>query len=438
MKILLYEPDQRTGEPIYHALRREGHDVIWIQEYMDARTKILDEKFDASLIEIDDYEGLRLIESWVEQSPKLLCVAIYKEQDAGVGFKASKLGSQEIYEIEHGSISELDRILKQYKILARLPQVYRHKSVEYNKAVSDLRNLVNHHKPVIITGEVGTGKSYLAEHVHRDDSDTVFRLEEIQCSTLNVENAMELFLGVVRGFRPEIKQHRKGLIDKSNEKGLLYLKDIADLPANLQEVLLDILERGEYRRVGSEIWEPFTAHLIVSCKDISEIRTDRFDRRLYDLLSHNIVRIPPLRECPADIVSNAEQMAEDYCRSKGIVAMPVFNADAMIKLMSHDWLGNYRELKSCVENAVVCCAGDTITASDLHITPVESDTLPEDDKGKLIFYLDKFCGKKVDVMKALGITAPTLDKRLKKYGIDYKLFKKKKERKPRKKTTASK
>lgn len=76
MKILLYEPDQRTGEPIYHALRREGHDVIWIQEYMDARTKILDEKFDASLIEIDDYEGLRLIESWVEQSPRLLCVAI--------------------------------------------------------------------------------------------------------------------------------------------------------------------------------------------------------------------------------------------------------------------------------------------------------------------------------------------------------------------------
>lgn len=51
MKILLYEPDQRTGEPIYHALRREGHDVIWIQEYMDARTKILDEKFDASLIQ---------------------------------------------------------------------------------------------------------------------------------------------------------------------------------------------------------------------------------------------------------------------------------------------------------------------------------------------------------------------------------------------------
>lgn len=121
-----------------------------------------------------------------------------------------------------------------------------------------------------------------------------------------------------------------------------------------------------------------------------------------------------------------------------MVAIPVFNADAMIKLMAHDWLGNYRELKSCVENAVVCCTGNTITASDLHITPVESDTPPEDDKGKLIFYLDKFCGKKVDVMKALGITAPTLDKRLKKYGIDYKLFKKKKERKPRKKTTAYK
>ena len=53
MKILLYEPDQRTGELIYHALRREGHDVIWIQEYMDARTKnpFDEKKFDAFLIE---------------------------------------------------------------------------------------------------------------------------------------------------------------------------------------------------------------------------------------------------------------------------------------------------------------------------------------------------------------------------------------------------
>ena len=57
-----------------------------------------------------------------------------------------------------------------------------------------------------------------------------------------------------------------------------------------------------------------------------------------------------------------------------------------------------------------------------------TEDITDDRRGKLIFYLNKFNGKKVDVMKALGITAPTLDKWLKDESIDYKLFKKKKER----------
>lgn len=104
MKILLYEPDDRAGETICHALHREGYDVNWIKDFLNARSKILDERYDASLIEIDDCEsqGLQLIDSWVRQDPKLLCVAIYRDQDAEAGFHACKLGSQEIYEIEYG------------------------------------------------------------------------------------------------------------------------------------------------------------------------------------------------------------------------------------------------------------------------------------------------------------------------------------------------
>ena len=84
MKILLYEPDDRAGETICHALHREGYDVNWIKDFLNARSKILDERYDASLIEIDDCEsqGLQLIDSWVRQDPKLLCVAIYRDQAA--------------------------------------------------------------------------------------------------------------------------------------------------------------------------------------------------------------------------------------------------------------------------------------------------------------------------------------------------------------------
>jgi mutant ntrC-like activator (fragment) len=362
-----------------------------------------------------------LIESWNNQVPELLCVGIYSNQDNQTGFHACKLGSQEIYEIERGSINELDKILQQYKIFARRPQRYRHKSEEYNKAVRDLTNLVNHGKPVLITGESGTGKSYLSEHVHRNGTDGDFRLEEISCAELDVENGMEILLGVIRNFRPQIKHTRKGLLHRANEKGLIYLKDIQLLPSNLQEALVEVLERGTFRSVGDDTSVSFTAHFIASCNDISQIYNEGFNRRLYELLSHNMVKLPPLRGCQADIIPNSVQMIEDYCISKGIADIPSLERSAIIKISAHNWPGNYRELKSCIENAVICCEGRKIRDCDLNIT--NGDRLPEDEKGQLIFFLTKHKGKKVLVMKDMGITAPTLDKKLKHHCIDYKIFK---------------
>lgn len=431
MKILLYEPDDRAGETICHALHREGYDVNWIRDFLNAKSKILDERYDASLIEIDDCEkqGLQLIESWVRQDPKLLCVAIYREQDAEAGFHACRLGSQEIYEIEYGSLHELDRMLKRYKVLARRPQKYRHKSEEHNMAVRNLTNLINHNKPVLITGESGSGKSFIAEHIHCNKTDRDYGFEEVSCADLAVEHGMELLLGVARGFRKAVTNQRKGILVKANERGLLFLRDIAQLPVNLMDVLADVLEKGVFRNVGSDVTVEFTAQLIASCNDIADINPEKFNRRLYDILIHNVVRIPPLRDCPADIVPNARQIVEDYCILKGIEDAPVIDSGAILKITSHNWPGNYRELKNCIENAVSCCTNGHIKAEDLNI-PIQANTeyVPADRRGKLIFYLTKYNGKKVDVMKALGITAPTLDKWLKDESIDYKLFKKKKER----------
>lgn len=188
--------------------------------------------------------------------------------------------------------------------------------------------------------------------------------------------------------------------------------------------MVDVLERGEFRCVGSDVWIPFTAHFIASCNDLSEINNDHFDRRLYELLSHNVVRLPPLRNCQADIIPNTNQMIEDYCVSKGIVNIPSMEQSAIIKISAHDWPGNYRELKSCIENAVICCEDGKIRGSDLNITKTNNgEELPQDEKGQLIYFLTKFNGRKVRVMEAMGITAPTLDRKLKIYGIDYKLFK---------------
>lgn len=429
MKVLLYEPDKRTGEAISYALHREGYDVNWIKDFLNAKSKILDERFDASLIEIDDCEdkGLQLIESWITRTPGLLCVAIYRDQDTETGFQACRLGSQEIYEIEYGSLHVLDRILKRYRVLGHRPQKYHHKSDVHNKAVRDLTSLVNHNKPVLISGESGTGKSFIAEHIHCNKTNRNFDFEVISCADLAVEHGMELLLGVTRGFRKAVTNQRKGILAKANERGLLFLKDIVLMPGDIQDVLASVLERGEFRSVGSDVRIEFTAQLIASCNNVSDINPDKFNRRLYDILIHNLIKIPSLRECPADIVPIAQQMIEDYCIMKGIENIPTIDSSAILKITTHNWPGNYRELKNCIENAVTCCTNALIKAEDLNIPPqADAECIPKDRRGRLIFYLTKYSGKKIDVMKALGITAPTLDKWLKDEGIDYKLFKNKK------------
>lgn len=397
MRIFLYEPNTDVGNRLCHSLKRAGYDVTWIPDYMEADARINETDYDASLIEIDNcvYSGLALIKKWFSNHRNLLCISIYTSQDTSAGFRAHCFGSQELYEIEHGNIDKLNLLLAKYKILARKPQVFKHTSEAFNKAIQDLRNLINNNQPVLLIGKPGCGKSYLAEHVHHNGTKQDFQYEEIKCESLDVENGMEIFLGVEKGFNPSVRRSRKGILEEANEKELLYLEHIHLLPKPLQEVLLKVIERREFRRVGSNIVKPFMAHIVVSCNDIAQINNERFDRGLYNLISHNIVRVPSLAENTADIITNSIQIVEDFCAAKGIVEIPAISEGAQIMLCTHSWPGNYRELKSCLESAVTCCSNGIIDSYDLKITRTdEEEALPADRRGLIIFYLKKYHGKK--------------------------------------------
>jgi len=149
MRIFLYEPDDEIGELLKSKLEQEGYDVTWIDTITIAEKLIDPQKYDASLIEIygTKHFGLELIKDWFNHSSRPLCVSIYSKEDTSAGFQASKLGSQEIYELKHGSIDELDSILQKYKIWALMPQEFEHGSETYRNAVAELRSFINHANP---------------------------------------------------------------------------------------------------------------------------------------------------------------------------------------------------------------------------------------------------------------------------------------------------
>ena len=139
-----------------------------------------------------------------------------------------------------------------------------------------------------------------------------------------------------------IKKERIGILDRANKKGLLYLEHIHKLPPILQAAMVKLIELGKYTPVDGMDSKDFTAHIVASCDDIQQLQDGTFNQKLYELLSYNIIKIPPLRESKDDIIPTANAIVQDYCIKKHIAEVPEFDVSAQIKLYTHSWPGNYR------------------------------------------------------------------------------------------------
>lgn len=235
---------------------------------------------------------------------------------------------------------------------------------------------------------------------------------------------MEQFLGIARGSRPDVKSTKRGILERANNKGLLYLEQIQELSPELQEILVNVLETGKFRRCGSLDSMDFTAHFIASCDSISQLENGRFNQKLFMLISPNLISVPPLRDSLPDIIPTAEQIISDFCIKNRIKQIPKLSSEAMIKLFSHSWPGNYRELVSCVEAAAAKCTNGIITEDDISITPtIDEGSLPTNKCELIRFWLRRRHGKKSAVAIDLKISRPTLDEWLDECGINYKQYK---------------
>ena len=394
-KILLYEPDNTLGSKIKSHLEKEGYDVVWIHDFYTAQRSIVDKEYTASLVQIDGKRGLELIKDWFSKGTKPLCISLYRKENTSAGFEASKLGSQAIYDVESRNNATLDELLRKYSVEAKMPHPFVHTTESYLTAIQDLHSLINHGKPALLTGESGCGKSYLAEHVHHDGTSGDFQYEEVKCGDLDTEYANELLLGVVRNYRSDIKRDKKGVLDMANERDLLYLEHLQDLPPELQETLATIIEKRTFRSVGSTKDKPFTAIVIASCNSMDDINRGQICNKLFTVISHNEVKVPPLRMCLGDIIPNAEQIIQDFCTSNNRDNIPVLAVDAQIKLFAHTWPGNYRELKNCVETAAARNVSGTIEASELMITLAENESeIPTSERELIIHFMVMYKGRK--------------------------------------------
>lgn len=218
---------------------------------------------------------------------------------------------------------------------------------------------------ILITGETGTGKSFLARQIHAHSPRSKRRFVEINCAAIP-ESLMEseLFGYTDGAFTGARRQGKKGLIELA-DKGTLFLDEIGDMPLALQAKLLQVLQNRTITRIGGEREIPVDLRLITATNQDLETLIDggKFRRELYYRINVIPLEIPPLRRRREDIPVLLESFLHKF--NEKYHSTIIISNDALARLQQYPWPGNVRELENMVERLVVTNRKGIVEEEDL-------------------------------------------------------------------------
>lgn len=225
---------------------------------------------------------------------------------------------------------------------------------------------------VLITGESGTGKELIAKGIHNHSQRKEKPFVAVNCGSIP-ENLLESeFFGYVKGAFTGADSDRKGLFEEA-EGGTLFLDEIGELPLGLQVKLLRVLQEQEIRPVGSVKSHKTNVRVITAtAKDMDqEVAGGQFREDLFYRLNVLTLQLPPLRERKEDIPYLCGHFLS-MLNSKMGLDIEGISSRAMGILLHREWRGNIRELKNCLERAVIVADGQQIHSADISDTQAAS------------------------------------------------------------------
>lgn len=284
---------------------------------------------------------------------------------------------------------------------------------------------------VLITGESGTGKEVLARHLHAASRRARARFVAVNCAAIP-ETLLETELfGHEKGAFTGAVARRVGRFEEAHG-GTLLLDEISEMDVRLQAKLLRAIQEREIDRIGGTKPVKVDVRLIAtSNRNLAEaVAAGRFRQDLYFRLNVVALRIPPLRERPADIGLLADHFAARFAKENGLPARKI-SVEAGRLLAGHAWPGNVRELENIVHRAVLLAGGNEIGPEAIDLpaaantsspaargagaAPVGS-TLAEVERELILSTLSHCLGNRTHAATILGISIRTMRNKLRQYG----------------------
>jgi DNA-binding NtrC family response regulator len=296
---------------------------------------------------------------------------------------------------------------------------------------------------VLITGESGTGKEVLARYVHSRSHRAKKPFISINCAAIPEHLLESELFGHEKGSFTGAVARRIGKFEEATG-GTLLLDEVSEMDVRLQAKLLRAIQERVIDRVGGTKPVPVDIRIIAtSNRDLADaVRTGSFREDLLFRLNVVNLKIPPLRERPADVVELAQYFVKKYANANG-VPVRALSAEARRALVVNRWPGNVRELENTLHRAVLLATGDEIGADGL-LTPDGSRidqtrtpavahaalaaeqvtrvlvgrTVAEVERDLILETLKHCLGNRTHAANILGISIRTLRNKLNEYSAD--------------------
>ncbi|MBR4074261.1 MAG: sigma-54-dependent Fis family transcriptional regulator, partial [Firmicutes bacterium] len=282
---------------------------------------------------------------------------------------------------------------------------------------------------ILLTGESGTGKSFLAKEIHKCSKRKKGSFVSVNCAAIPYNLIESELFGYEEGAFTGARKGGKAGYFEIAEGGTLFLDEITEMPLSLQGKLLEVIQNKTYFRVGGVKKKTADVRIIAATnKNLkTQVREHKFREDLYYRINVFPVEIPPLRERIDSLYNIVADLLPEICERLD-VPQQVISQRAMEKMKNYGWPGNIRELENVIEKACILSDGKVILPEDIDLGKNDAllladevrtlKELRDDFEKKILEDTLKRCGgSRLKAASMLDISKTSLFEKLKKYGL---------------------
>ncbi|MCY7375077.1 MAG: sigma-54 dependent transcriptional regulator [Pyrinomonadaceae bacterium] len=462
-KLLVVDDENNLRLVVQKEMTRQGHEVETASDGEAAWAFLEKQDFDVILCDINmpRLDGIGLLRRMREKSanpPEVIMLTGQATVESAI--EAMKLGAYD-YLTKPYRITELAALVKQsaekqklkidnQRLRAQLERSHQNmpEIVAESPQMKEVLRLVQRVAPsdtsVLITGESGTGKELIAQAIHRLSRRSDKTFIDLNCAALQDSLLESELFGHEAGAFSGARARKLGLFEIA-DGGTIFLDEVMEMPAQLQSKLLRALETRSFFRVGGVKKVEVDVRLIAATNRnaVQAINDNVFRSDLLYRINSFEINIPPLRQRREDI----EPLARHILNKIAGANAPEIVPSAIDALNSFCWTGNVRQLRNCLERAILLSDNGKITTRELppevvyrtnetsvsvsYNAPKENGAntnsfqnvttptaLHEVEKQQILRALEQTGWHRGKTAEILGISSSTLYRRLREYDLD--------------------